>query len=215
MSVVPLKQKAQAETPRKTVERKLGEVYQPVNEREMAALVQQHERRKKAKPAPALKVSNEGKQEISFEHHDGTAAYTLLMEAMATSDADFAAGILAQIYNLSPQRGLPREADVNFARSIITGMEPRDQVETMLATQMAAIHMATITYARRVNMADNLPQLESYEKAMNRLARTFTAQIEALKRHRSKGEQRVYVERVDVREGGQAVVGNVSHGEGA
>jgi hypothetical protein len=215
LSVVPLKQKVPAETPRKALERKLGEIYRPANEREMKALVKQHERRKKAKPAPALKVSSEGKQEISFEHHDGPGAYTLLMEAMATSDADFAAGILGQIYNLSPQKESPREVDVNFARSIITGMEPRDQVETMLATQMAAVHMATITYARRVNMADSLPLLESHERAMNRLARTFTAQIEALKRYRSKGEQRVYVERVDVREGGQAVVGNVSNREGS
>ena len=36
--------------------------------------------------------------------------------------------------------------------------------------------------------------------------------MEALKRYRSKGEQRVYVERVTVNEGGQAIVGPVSHG---
>jgi hypothetical protein len=30
--------------------------------------------------------------------------------------------------------------------------------------------------------------------------------MEALKRHRSKGEQRVYVERVNVESGGQAIV---------
>ena len=53
---------------------------------------------------------------------------------------------------------------------------------------------------------------ELHEKALNRLARTFAAQMEALKRYRSKGEQRVYVERVNVSEGGQAVIGNVSHG---
>ena len=49
---------------------------------------------------------------------------------------------------------------------------------------------------------------------MNRLARTFAAQVEALKRYRSKGEQRVVVERVTVNEGGQAVVGNIGRGEG-
>jgi hypothetical protein len=50
------------------------------------------------------------------------------------------------------------------------------------------------------------------EKSLNRLARTYVAQIEGLKRYRSKGEQRVYVERVTVNEGGQAIVGPVSHG---
>ena len=47
---------------------------------------------------------------------------------------------------------------------------------------------------------------------MNRLARTFTTQVEALKRHRSVGEQKMTVERVNVNEGGQAIVGNVSTG---
>ena len=37
--------------------------------------------------------------------------------------------------------------------------------------------------------------------------------MEALKRYRSKGEQRVYVERVTVNEGGQAIVGR-SRGRG-
>jgi hypothetical protein len=42
------------------------------------------------------------------------------------------------------------------------------------------------------------------------LARTFAAQVEALKRYRSGGEQRMTVQHVHVAEGGQAIVGNVS-----
>jgi hypothetical protein len=40
----------------------------------------------------------------------------------------------------------------------------------------------------------------------------FAAQIEALKRYRSRAEQTVRVEHVTVNEGGQAIVGNVSTG---
>jgi hypothetical protein len=36
-------------------------------------------------------------------------------------------------------------------------------------------------------------------------------QIEALKRYRSTGEQKVTVEHVTVNEGGKAIVGNVTH----
>ena len=43
----------------------------------------------------------------------------------------------------------------------------------------------------------------------NKLMRTFTMQMETLKRHRSSGEQKVVVEHVHVYAGGQAVVGNV------
>ena len=43
-----------------------------------------------------------------------------------------------------------------------------------------------------------------------KLARTFAAQVEALKRYRSGGEQTVTVQHVHVAEGGQAIVGNVT-----
>src|ERR1700730_15849925 len=82
----------------------------------------------------------------------------------------------------------------------------------MLAAQMAAVHNATMTFARRLAHVDNIPQQDSAERAFNKLARTFAAQVEALKRYRSGGEQTVQVEHVTVNEGGQAIVGNVSHG---
>jgi hypothetical protein len=47
------------------------------------------------------------------------------------------------------------------------------------------------------------------ERALNRLARTFTAQIEALDRHRTGGAQTVSVQNLSIR-GGQAIVGNVT-----
>ncbi|MBZ9799591.1 hypothetical protein [Mesorhizobium sp. ES1-4] len=83
---------------------------------------------------------------------------------------------------------------------------------------MAAIHMSMMRFA---NLVANLPanpsnnsQLEAYERSMNRLARTFAAQVEALKRYRSKGEQRVIVKNVTVKDGGQAIVSNVAQGVG-
>src|SRR6476646_4827609 len=43
----------------------------------------------------------------------------------------------------------------------------------------------------------------------NKLSRTYATLIEALNRHRGKGQQKVTVEHVDVHAGGQAVVGVV------
>jgi hypothetical protein len=48
----------------------------------------------------------------------------------------------------------------------------------------------------------------------SKLARTFAAQIEALKRYRCGGGQKVLVERVTVNDGGQAIVGQVGIGGG-
>ena len=61
----------------------------------------------------------------------------------------------------------------------------------MLASQMAAVHMATMTFARRLNHIENIPQQDSAERAFNKLARTFARQVEALKRYRTGGEHRV------------------------
>jgi len=69
-----------------------------------------------------------------------------------------------------------------------------------------------MTFARRLAHVENIPQQDSAERAFNKLARTFAAQVEALKRYRSGGEQTVRVEHVTANEGGQAIVGNVSQG---
>ena len=82
----------------------------------------------------------------------------------------------------------------------------------MLATQMAAIHNATMKAARALRGSDTIPQQDSNGNLVNKLARTFATQVEALKRYRSKGEQKVVVEHVTVNEGGQAIVGTVDTG---
>jgi len=87
-------------------------------------------------------------------------------------------------------------------------------MEAMLATQMAAVHMATMTFAKRLANVETIPQQDSAEKAFNKLSRTFASQMEALKKYRTGGEQKMTVEHVTVNEGGQAIVGNVSQGGG-
>ena len=52
---------------------------------------------------------------------------------------------------------------------------------------------------------DNFPQQDSASNAFNKLARTFAVELEALKRYRTGGEQRVTVQHVTVNEGGQAI----------
>jgi hypothetical protein len=110
-----------------------------------------------------------------------------------------------------PRRGgKVNEEKVNFMLSVIEGIKPRDQVEAMLAAQMAAVHVSTMTFARRLAHVENIPQQDSAERAFNKLARTFASQMEALKRYRTGGEQKVTVQHVTVGEGGQAIVGNVT-----
>ncbi len=99
-----------------------------------------------------------------------------------------------------------------LARRMASGIGfPIGFLRWMRLVQMAAIHLATMRTAAKLGSVKNPQLADQHERAMNRLARTFAAQVEAMKRYRSKGEQRVYVERVTVNEGGQAIVGPVTH----
>ena len=66
--------------------------------------------------------------------------------------------------------------------------------------------------ARRFAYADQLPQYEAHERAYNKLARTFSAQVETLRKHRNGGKQTVTVQHVNVEDGGKAIVGHVEAG---
>ena len=81
-----------------------------------------------------------------------------------------------------------------------------------LTLQAISENASGLAFARRLANVETIPQQDSAERALNKLARTFTTQIEALKRYRSTGQQKVTVEHVTVQAGGQAILGNVSHG---
>jgi hypothetical protein len=103
-------------------------------------------------------------------------------------------------------------ADLMTAMSV--EMEPRDAVEAMLVTQMAATHVAMTQMSLKFHSANSYQVRESFERSMTRLSRTFLAQMDQLKRYRAKAQQVVRVERVEVKEGGQAIVGDVSYRRG-
>jgi hypothetical protein len=163
-----------------------------------------------AKPAPRLKVLNEKGTTISPVHPDQFAGQALLMDAIGTADLDFYGGLIEQLASAAWRKGQIDEHSLNFMLSVVKGIEPKDQVEAMLAAQMAAVHMTTMTFARRLAQVENIPQQDSTERAFNKLTRTFATQMEALKRYRTGGEQKVTVQHVSVSDGGQAIVGNVT-----
>jgi len=178
---------------------------------ERASLAARAARKKQMPPSPRLKVAREGqKAEISPDHpHWETGSY-LLMNALGIVDIDFFIGLLTQLANASAAKG--QQADeplLNFLLSIVKSIKPQDEIEAMLASQMAVVHAATMMLARRLNQSELIPQQDSAERALNKLARTFSSQMEALNRHRGKGQQKVTVEHVHVHSGGQAVVGVV------
>jgi hypothetical protein len=84
----------------------------------------------------------------------------------------------------------------------------------MLAAQMLASHNAAMECFRRAMLAEQTfeGRRESLGQA-NKLSRTYAILLDALNRHRGKGQQRVTVEHVHVHSGGQAIVGPITPGD--
>jgi hypothetical protein len=89
----------------------------------------------------------------------------------------------------------------------------------MLAAHMAVTNVASLELVARTRGAiaghiyegNGIKRLDVLGNLTTKFMRTYTMQVEALARKRSKGEQSVTVKHVHVHPGGQAVVGNVSH----
>jgi hypothetical protein len=96
----------------------------------------------------------------------------------------------------------------------LIGVGPRDELEGMLAAQMLASHNAAMECFRRAMLAEQTfeGRRESLGQA-NKLSRTYAILLDALNRHRGKGQQRVTVEHVHVHSGGQAIVGPITPGD--
>lgn len=95
----------------------------------------------------------------------------------------------------------------------LTGIGPRDELDGMMAAQLIASHNAAMECYRRAMLGEQT--FEGRRENLNqagKLSRTWATLLEALNRHRGKGQQKVTVEHVHVHAGGQAVVGAVEAG---
>jgi hypothetical protein len=99
------------------------------------------------------------------------------------------------------------------AVAALVGIGPTDELEGMLAAQLLAAHNAAMECYRRAMIGEQTfeGRRENLSQA-NKLSRTYAVLLEALNRHRGKGQQKVTVEHVHVHAGGRAIVGPVTPG---
>ena len=133
--------------------------------------------------------------------------------ALASGDPFFVIGLCNQFLHVQSANNQFSADRLNFMLSIVNGIEPRDPTEALLASQMAAIHCAFMECIRHMNSARTRDHRQEEQNTMMRLSRVFTMQLDALKRYRSTGEQRIQVQHINVN-ADKAVVG-VSQGDGA
>lgn len=104
-----------------------------------------------------------------------------------------------------------RDKQMSATVAALVGIAPKDELEGMMAAQLVAAHNAAMECYRRAMLGEQTfdGRRENLTQA-NKLSRTYATLLEALNRHRGKGQQKVTVEHVHVHAGGQAMVGMVS-----
>lgn len=109
---------------------------------------------------------------------------------------------------------IPSEKNVgllNEASEILTSIKPKDALEGLLAVQIIATHKAAMECFRQATVTNYPPNYQEKINLAVKLTRAFTTQMDALSKYRNKGKQKITVEHVEVKDGGQAIVGNVEN----
>lgn len=134
-----------------------------------------------------------------------------LKAALGTPSMDFVDATLFQLQAAArlPNSGLS-EIAVNAALALIEGEKPKGETECAIVVQMALIHSATTAVLGRLGSSYGDRSVLAAATAVSRLSRAFSTLVETLRRLRNGGSQVIRIERVDVREGGQAVIGNIN-----
>jgi len=163
-----------------------------------------------------IKVTASENSTLTVSHRDGSDATRTEanLAVFGFDDNDAFNVLLNQIINVKPSHQTLQDHS-NYVLSMLVELKPRDAMEAMLITQMVAAH----TLAMEMNKRALLPEqtVEGVDTNINRatkLQRTFVQQMEALQKYRNQGKQTIQVQHVNIEAGGQAVVGNITGGEG-
>ena len=137
-----------------------------------------------------------------------------LKAALGTTSMEFVDATLHQLQAAArlPNSGVSATA-VNAALAMIENEQPRGETECAIVIQMACVHSATMTVLGRLGGGHGGDRhVLAAATAASRLSRSFAILVETLRRLRNGGSQVIRIERVNVSEGGQAIIGNIAAG---
>jgi hypothetical protein len=126
-----------------------------------------------------------------------------LMAAFGTKDPDFFDGLLNQLGRVRSREDEPASHTVGSLLSVLKNTRPRDELEAMLLAQMATCHKIAMDTTSRLNNP------EEY-RLLLKLMKTFADLKETFDRGRKATENSFMVQNMTVKDGGQAIVGNVT-----
>jgi hypothetical protein len=111
------------------------------------------------------------------------------MRMVGTRNADFLFGLLHQIANASSNGDAPDKLGIDFMLGFLQSRAPKDEIEAMLITQMAAIQIAAMKYSSRLSEAATVEERNSAASAYNKLVRTLLGLVEVYDRRRAASKK--------------------------
>lgn len=207
---------------KKTKDKTKNLVKREYTDEEKARLAKYQERANR-KPVKFKTVeSDSDNPTIALQDPDDPLLAVKMLEALGTPDSElqsYQLGQAIQTFNgTASADGFNNDKiapSANNALAILTGIQPQDELEGMLAVQMIGVHnMAMETLKRAILAGQSFEGKQVNINQATKMLRTFMAQMEALKKYRTGGQQKMIVEHVHVSGGGQAIVGTVTQGGG-
>jgi hypothetical protein len=134
-------------------------------------------------------------------------AFLDFLEKNGIGDEDFRIGILIQLSRLSRCTG----SEKGFYLSVVTGSKPTNQLQVMLLSQLSSVYDESVAAIERLQSARSPEQIESCVNVLTKLMRMSVVQYESYERLCASNETNITVQNVSVSDGGQAIVGNITH----
>ena len=94
----------------------------------------------------------------------------------------------------------------NAFHGAMLGMDPKDIIEAQLCSRLLILHSKAMYFMNNAMGSDSTKVVDLNINRFTKLMRLHNETLEALNRHRRKGEQKVTVQHVYINKGGQAVV---------
>lgn len=163
---------------------------------------------------PRVKVKLASKTrplEFGPVHDDRAGFLERLQNAFGTRGLAFASAELNHLVEASAfgEDGTD-ETRLNSLLAVVDGVQPANEIEAMLAAQVAVTHRLAMELVNRTRRAKEIPQFECAGRMATKMLQAFTTQVDLLHRLKRGPAQVVRVEHVNVFPGGQAVVGHFS-----
>lgn len=132
---------------------------------------------------------------ISGNHDkDYVAGHVVAMDTFATGYFQFSQAMIAHLQTIARDRWGRFDAEkLGQVTAIIQGINPQNELETMLAVQMAAVHLGTMKTAESAMTANMREHQQWAGSCLAKLSRTFAMQVDTLKNLRLNGTQHIHI----------------------